>query len=156
MDLPSPSPESLRAAHQAADDAAAVGAAFPPADVWKKEFPNEYSETPDGKFNVAYRNQHNTVEQNERNSRKVQALLSEWQFRTRETSERRDSSVETVRVRGMDGVTMHLPATQEKKLAERGGVRPVRFWGRGTTYWTDKDGQRWKKKHRGEWEPDNG
>ena len=154
--LPSPSPEKLREAHRLADDAGAVAAAFPPADVWKAEFPDCYTEAPDGKFNVAYRNQRNTAEQNERNSKKVQALVAEWAAKSLETSSRRDAAIDTVRVRGRDGTVMHLPAQIERKLAARGAVKPVRHWGRGTTYWTDRHGNRWKRKHRGEWEPDNG
>jgi len=150
----SPTPGQLRAAHQVAADVGAVAAMVPPADVWKKEFPDCYTETPDGKFNVAYRNQRNTAEQNERNSKKVQAMLSGWSEKSSETSLRRSADTETVRVRGMDGVVMHVPARLENKFATKGAVRPVKFWGRGTTYWTDGKGKRWKKPHRGEWEPD--
>lgn len=123
--------------------------------MWQKEFPDCYSETPDGKFNVAYRNQRNTAEQNQRNSQKVQALIGEWVERGQERSRARDAALPTVRVRGMDGTVMHVPATMEKKIAARGTMRPAIRWGRATTYWIDPNGVRWKKKPRGAWERDD-
>lgn len=128
--------------------------AFPPAEEWQKEFPDCYTETPDGQYDVAYRNPGNTAFENERNSARAQALISDWRTRCAETSDRRNAEVPTVRVRDASGVVMDVPARLEQKLAAKGQVVPVKFYGRGTRYWTDSHGRRWKRRHRGEWERD--
>ena len=153
--VPTLTPDQLVAAHQVADDAGRVAAAFPPWEVLKREFPDCYSETPDGKFRVRYRSPKNTVDQNERNSKKVQAMLGEYQKVSLETSSARDHMVPTVAVRGHDGVVINVPAGQERNAAKK-GFKPHIRWGRATRYWTDANGQKWKRPPGGEWEADNG
>lgn len=150
--LPLPNQEQLRAAHQVADDAGTVAATLPDADFWKREFPNEYHEEPDGKFRVSYRNPNNTVEQNERNSRKMMSLLREWRAAQSTVSAQRDAELDTVAVRGHDGVVMNVPAQMERRLAAKGKVVPVRRYGRATRYWWDKAGRCWKRPPGGDWE----
>jgi len=97
-----------------------------------------------------------TAFENERNSRRAQELLRPYQAACADTTGARDAQIETVAVRGRDGVVMTLPAMTERALARKGVVTAVRHYGRATRYMQDKAGRWWKREHRGDWQLEGG
>jgi hypothetical protein len=154
--LPAPNPGQLKAAHQVAADIGTQFDAFPSAEECEAAFPDLYRESPDGKWSVDYRNPGLTAAENERNSRRVQDMLRPYQAVCAATTGARDAQVETVTVRGRDGVVMTLPARAERTLARKGQVTAVRHYGRATRYMQDKAGRWWKREHRGDWQLEGG
>lgn len=152
MPAPQLTPGQLDAAQRVADDAGRVADAFPPAEVWQREFPDAYTETPDGKYDVAYIHPGMTQEEKERNCRKKQALIQEWVKVGQEASLRQSAEVPTIKVRGADGMVTEVPAHMEDKIAARSAARPYSGARRSTTFWFDKHGVQWKKEVHGGWQ----
>lgn len=152
LHLPEPDPTQLKAAHQAADDAGAQIAAFPPPEEWQREFPGQYWERPDGKWGVDYRNPGQSVIDSERASKKVQALIRGWQEVCAETSSRRDALIDKATVKDRTGQVMHIPVLNALRGREKGVVqmvmqrRPTSIYRDGA--WWKRDGVRWVKEDR--------
>ena len=107
-----------------------------------------YSEKPNGDWQVAIRKPDLSQAENDRRGKRFVSMYGRRIERERERSFRREASQASVAMRRADGLITHAPPEHESRIAAKGGVHAVRYWGRPTLRcirgrWYRRVGDRW-------------